>query len=329
MKPLISIVVPVYNVEKYVQTCIQSIINQTYQNLEIILVDDGSTDCSGKICDDMARQDKRIYVIHKENGGLSDARNVGIDRATGKLIMFVDSDDYLTEKMIEKLYTSKIAYKAQISCCLIRIVYENPPPNISSASQTNEGESIFLNQTEALVKFLKQSEILNSANAKLYDTELFRNIRYPKGELFEDLGTTYKLFALARRVALVRIEGYCYFVRSGSIQNSSFSKKKMSELKFAKEQKDYLDAKFPQLELATTDRLVSSCFHILFSVMGLHEFEPERKEVEKIIKENRKKLLLSRETSKKTKYGCLLSYLGFRTEALIYKKLGIRGKMIS
>ena len=329
MEPLISVIVPVYNVEQYVETCIQSIINQTYKNLEIILVDDGSTDCSGKICDDMARQDKRIRVIHKENGGLSDARNIGIDYATGKLITFVDSDDYLTEKMIEKLYTSKVAHEAQISCCLLRFVSENPPKDVSSAFKTSEGESSCLSQSEALKKMLKQSEILHSAWAKLYDTELFQNIRYPKGELYEDFGTTYKLFALSGRVAFIRIEGYCYFMRPGSIQNSKFTKKKMAELKFAKEQKEYLDTRFPQLEVATTDRLVSTCFHILFSIMRQKEFAAERKEVEQIIKDNRKRLLMAKDISKKTRYGCLLSYLGFRAEALIYNIIGVRGKMIS
>ena len=328
MEPLISVIVPVYNVEQYVETCVRSIINQTYKNLEIILVDDGSTDCSGKICDDMARQDERIRVIHKVNGGLSDARNVGIDHATGKLITFVDSDDYLREKMIEKLYTSKVAHEAQISCCQTRIVYENPPKDISSAFKTSEGESICLGQIEAISKFLKQS-ILCSSCAKLYDTELFQNIRYPKGELNEDLGTTYKIFALSDRVAFIRVEGYCYFMRSGSIQNSKFTKKKMAELKFAKEQKEYLDARFPELELATTDRLVNTCFHILFSVMGQKEFAAEQKEVEQIIRDNRKRLLLAKDISKKTRYGCLLSYMGFRAEALIYNIIGVRGKMIS
>ena len=327
MEPLISIVVPVYNVEKYLRTCIQSIINQTYHNLEIILVDDGSTDKSGQICDEYSLHDARINVIHKANGGLSDARNVAIDCAKGELLTFVDGDDFLTRTAIDSMYKASIMSGAQIVCCLFKFAYEGKHTDFNETY--DESKLSVYECADALKKMLHQSEVLASAWAKLYKAELFNGIRYPKGELYEDLGTTYKLFCAADKTALIRIDGYGYFVRSGSIQQSKFAKSKMAELRFAKEQKEYIDARFPKLELATTDRLVSSCFHILFAIMEQQGFESERKEVEKIIKGNRKRLLLSKDTSKKTRYGCLLSYLGFRTEAIIYKKLGVRGKMIS
>ena len=121
---LISIVVPIYNVEKYLEKCINSIIIQTYKNIEIILVNDGSTDSSGKICDIYLKIDKRIKVVHKKNGGLSDARNVGIENAKGKYIAFIDSDDFLDSDFIEILYNLIIEYNADVSCCKCNVIYK-------------------------------------------------------------------------------------------------------------------------------------------------------------------------------------------------------------
>ena len=326
MKPLISVIVPVYNIEKYIKRCIDSIISQTYRNLEIFLVDDGSNDKSGMICDDYSSRDERIKVIHKENGGLSDARNVAINAAHGELIAFVDGDDFLTNTAIESMYHVAKTSGVKIVCCLHKMVYEGK--QIDFDEVYDESKISVYSQKEALEKMLRQSEITCSAWAKLYSTKLFRDIRYPKGELYEDLATTYKLFFEANGVALIRIEGYGYFVRSDSIQQSKFSNAKMAELYFVKEQKKYIDSKFPELEMATTDRLVSSCFHILFSIMDQKDFEKEKKEVEQIIRMNRKKLLLDKGTSRKTRFGCLLSYFGFDIEFWIYSKLGIRGKII-
>lgn len=327
MESLVSVVVPIYNIEQYLERCVDSIINQTYKNLEIILVNDGSTDHSGQLCDGYAKRDTRIKVIHKQNGGLSDARNAAIEIAKGDYLTFVDGDDFLTSTAIDSMCRAKEKTGAHIVCCLYKLAYEGQ--NTEFEETYREDKITVYTRVEALKKMLRQSEFNVSACAKLYDTKLFNGIRYPKGALYEDKGTTYKLFAAASSIALVRIEGYGYFVRSGSIQQSNFSKEKMMELHFAKEQKEFLDKRFPELETATTDFLVSSCFHILFSVMGQKEFEAEQKEVEKIIQDNRKKLVMAKGTSKKTRCGCLLSYLGFKTEAWIYHILGVRGKMIS
>ena len=326
MDPLISVIVPVYNIENYIKRCIDSIISQTYRNLEIFLVDDGSKDKSGQICDEYASRDVRITVIHKENGGLSDARNAAIDVAHGEWITFVDGDDFLTNTAIESMYHVVEMFGVQIVCCLHKLVYEGKHSDFDEAYDENN-ISVY-SQEKALEKMLRQSEIIFSAWAKLYSAKLFCNIRYPKGELYEDLATTYKLFAEVKNVALIRIEGYGYVVRSGSIQQSKFSKGKMVQLRFAEEQKEFLDKQFPELENATTECLVSVCFHILFAIMGSNEFEAEKKKVKKIIRENRKKLLFSKRTSKKARFGCLLSYLGFDTEYWVYSKLGIRGKII-
>ena len=150
---LISIVVPIYNVEKYLEKCINSIIIQTYKNIEIILVNDGSTDSSGKICDIYLKKDKRIKVIHKKNGGLSDARNVGIENAKGKYIAFIDSDDFIDSDFIEILYNLIIEYNADVSCCKCNVIYKK-----NKKQQVEEKINIFTNY-EAINEMLYQGKV--------------------------------------------------------------------------------------------------------------------------------------------------------------------------
>ena len=211
-EPKISVIVPVYKVEKYLTHAVDSIINQTYKNLEIILVDDGSPDLCGKICDEYAKKDARIKVIHKENGGLADARNAGIDIAEGDFFGFVDSDDYLAPDMYERLLHNLIENDAQISMCLAYIVYDDD----MSFYDIKKGE----------IKVFSEGEILenlfcgclnNFAWNKLYKKELFQSIRYPKGKIYEDLFTTYKLFGLCKKVVFDGSKLYYYRIRKDSI----------------------------------------------------------------------------------------------------------------
>ena len=171
---LISIVIPVYKVEKYLEKCIESIINQTYKNLEIIIVDDGSPDNCPQMCDEFAKSDKRIKVIHKENGGLSDARNAGIDIATGKYITFVDSDDYITNDYVEYMYNLIKKYNTKIATCETQVVH---------IESDEENQEQFIENIEVLtardlfykILFAQKSDV--SAYSKLYETALFRDIR--------------------------------------------------------------------------------------------------------------------------------------------------------
>ena len=189
MKDLISVIIPVYKVEEYINRCIDSVINQTYKNLEIILVDDGSPDGCPKICDEYAKKDSRIRVIHKQNGGLSDARNVGIDNANGKYITFIDSDDWIPIDSINILYKNLINTKSEISSgCLLEVFSDN------RKNYSNNDYEVY-SKIEGLKNLFLLHDISNSASGKIYDISLFDNIRYPVGKLYEDLGTTYKLFA--------------------------------------------------------------------------------------------------------------------------------------
>lgn len=178
MKELISVIIPVYNVEKYLNKSIESVIKQTYKELEIILVDDGSTDSSGKICDEFAQKDDRIKVIHKKNGGLSDARNAGISEAKGKYLGFIDSDDYIDKNFYEILYNVLKKYNSDISICKHRETYTDYEEN---TSKLEIKEQVF-NTEQALKELLLFGEVNNYAWNKLYKKELFNEINYPVGK---------------------------------------------------------------------------------------------------------------------------------------------------
>lgn len=213
--PLVSIVVPIYNVEIYLTKCIDSIINQTYQNLEIILVNDGSTDKCFDICEEYKDTDERIKVINKENGGLSEARNYGIDIAKGEWITFVDSDDYVHPEMIESMVSLAKSKNGDIIICGHFKVFEDNLQEIR-----NDGNITSYDGQEALGKILEDREINSFAWDKIYKRNLFENLRYPKGRIFEDTAFTYKLFEKAHKVVSINKAYYYYVMRETSLSNT-------------------------------------------------------------------------------------------------------------
>ena len=217
MKELISVIVPVYNVEDYLGKCIDSIINQTYYNLEIILIDDGSTDKSGIICDNYKKIDKRIKVVHQENAGLSNARNTGLDLANGSLISFVDSDDYLELSMLEELKHTMDITKSDISVCDFNRIIDGDKKNKNK--QTNE-IIILKNKDKYIYLQNEYNSIYPNAWNKLYKKELFDNIRYPDGKLFEDTYIICDLLSKAKVVSYLSKPLYNYVYRKESIMNN-------------------------------------------------------------------------------------------------------------
>lgn len=232
MQGLISVVVPVYNVEKYIDKCVESIVRQTYSNLEILLIDDGSTDNSNKKCDDWVTLDKRILAVHKENGGLSSARNKGIEIAHGSKIIFIDSDDYIEENMISILAQNMEMYSAQISACGYDMVYDDRIIPIM------EGQDVKLYNKDTVFDVLLHRDNLGViACNKLYNIDLFEGVRYPMGKHFEDISTTYKLLAKADSIVYIPQVLYHYIQRSDSINGNNFKKKVFNatiyDMKFA------------------------------------------------------------------------------------------------
>ena len=212
---LISIIIPVYKVEKYLEKCIESVLKQTYTNLQIILVDDGSPDNCGKICDEYAKKDSRIEVIHKVNGGLSDARNVGISKAKGRYIGFVDSDDYIKEDMYEILLNLIKKYDADVSICNLYDVIDG-----NECIRNKENGIREYSRLDILKEVLLDKNIQSYAWNKLYKKELFDEIKYPIGKKYEDIGTTFYVFEKCNKIVVTSEPEYYYLKRSDSLVNN-------------------------------------------------------------------------------------------------------------
>ena len=215
-----SIIIPVYNVEQYLEKCLLSVVEQNYHDYEIIIVIDGATDGSQEIAENIKKRypEKNIQIICQENKGLGGARNTGMQYASGDYWLFVDSDDYLENTYIEYLYRLIKEYDADISCCSLNLVSEDGHINPSKKKTANR--PIVFESTEAFKEMLYGNYFSNSAWGKLYKTELFETVRYPKGKLFEDMFTTYKLINKSRKVAYGSNRLYNYLQRKDSITGS-------------------------------------------------------------------------------------------------------------
>ncbi|WP_417940016.1 glycosyltransferase family 2 protein [Flavobacterium sp. RS13.1] len=238
MNVLVSVIVPIYNVEVYLRECIDSVINQTLKDIEIILVDDGATDKSGSICDEYALIDNRIKVLHKINGGLSDARNAGLEIATAKYVSFIDSDDWVEPDFVEKLYNGCIQNKAEIACC--GRIYECESYNY--IKYTLNKETIYT-QTEAIKHMLKGDTMDVASWDKMYERRFFDKYKFPKGEIHEDMAIIFDIFLEISKCVHVASPLYHYRQREQSITKQKFSARSLVILKNIKHTKALLHNK--------------------------------------------------------------------------------------
>ncbi len=226
---LVSVIVPIYMVQDYLEKCVQSIRNQTYSNLEIILVDDGSKDACGKICDRISEEDSRVVVIHKQNGGLSDARNAGIEIAKGDYFVFIDSDDYIHPQMIELLMKPIEENRADVSVC--NFIDVDDKDAIEFSEITNPAIKILSSHEDKTEYYLCERFVrFTVAWNKAYPRKFFDDIRYPKGKIHEDEFTTYKLLDKAEKVAYIDEPLYYYVQRGSSIMGEGFNEKSLYRL---------------------------------------------------------------------------------------------------
>ena len=254
--PLISVIVPVYNVASYLSDCIDSLLRQRYTNLEIILIDDGSTDESPEICDDYARRDERIRVIHKSNGGLSDARNSGIAAAHGELVGFVDSDDWIDDEMYAQLWQAMSANGADIAGCAVTAVLNN-----GTERPFNITEYAIYSNEEALGELITEKRIKQTVWNKLYRIDLLRGRPFPQGRLCEDNFWSYQVIGAANRVVQIARPCYYYRQRADSIM-SDYSERHLDGLLAHWEFHDYLRHNYPALApQADRKLLLASLFH--------------------------------------------------------------------
>ena len=267
MKPLLTIVIPVYNVEKYLNRCLESILIQEWKNYDIILVDDGSTDLSPQICDDYVKAYDFISVIHKENGGLSDARNTGLSQAKGEYVYFPDSDDWIEPDTFIALAEALESQKFDIISFNREFVKGEEDVIISDPVETQVFEG-----KDAFVQMLKHSYITGFANDKIYRKSLFvdHDILFPKGKYYEDLGTNYKLFLSAKKVYATNQKYYHYLIDNPDSITQSWNEKKFRDMfEFYKEvfYSDFVRSQLNQEELHISQLYyVNGLTHILASL---------------------------------------------------------------
>ena len=285
----ISIIVPVYNVEAYLERCVESILKQTYTNLEILLVNDGSTDKSGELCDKLALRDHRIRVIHKENGGLSDARNRGIDEASSNLIGFIDSDDYIDEDMYETLYRQMVASKADLSMCGHYDVYHQIPEKQVAEIKTWEL------MPEEAIKMVMEAKILSvTAVNKLYKKALFEQLRFRIGKIAEDAFIMVDLIHQCSKVVATNEKKYYYVHRENSITTQKFSLKFLNVIEAYEQNAKMISENYPDLYDVAIMRLNWAYFYVLDRLLVDNDFKDKVLEDRLIsyLKKNKRSILM-------------------------------------
>lgn len=256
MNEKVTVIVPVYNVEKYLEKCVESIINQTYQNLEIILIDDGSLDGSGRICDLFAKNDNRIKVIHKSNGGLSSARNIALDCCTGQYICFVDSDDYIEKNMIINLM--KYIIDDDIDC--VQFGYNVVKNDIIVTKMYNENQMIYP-RSEILNTYFKTAKLNEIVWNKFYRADVFKKIRMIEGKNNEDYLVMPEILMSINKILNVKECLYNYVIRENSIMNTKFSSKKMDRIFAGEYVVDFCEKKIPEHII---DARINLCFICIY-----------------------------------------------------------------
>lgn len=327
MNKLISVIIPVFNVEKYLERCIKSIINQTYKNLEILLINDGSTDKSIEICNRYLEIDNRIVLLNKENGGLSSARNLGIDKAKGEYISFVDSDDFIHELMYETLVSNLEKNDCDISIIESLDVIEDKDFIFELKNNNN---SIVYSKEESIANYLDGKFI--PAWGKLYRKELFESIRFPIGILNEDEAIMIRVFdSCTRNIVYQDIKLYFYLKRkSGSITSTKKNiKNNIDWINNSYSNLIYIKNNYPKLIRKGEARYYNSIVAMLIRLVDLNssEFNSEMYKYKRLLRVNNNKILRNSEVTLKFKIKCCLMTLNINIYKFI-RKIKFKNKIL-
>lgn len=292
---IISIIIPVYNVEKYLSKCLDSVISQTYKQLEIIVIDDGSTDKSGIICDEFALKDNRIIVIHQPNGGLSAARNSGLDIAKGEYVMFVDSDDFVESTFCEK--PLNIALKENVD--IVTFGYFKISNKSTKVNRTNNPRIV--QASEAIKLSITLDDVIHGfVWNKFYRRNLFDEIRFPVGRTFEDQGVNYLLYHFARNIYISDEALYHYCRRDNSISKHYYTPRSIKDrFELWNNRLRFIQKNYPDLESYQIQQLVNESFLAFSYTSSLPQYKSFVKKVEDFLIENKKKILLIEKDNKK------------------------------
>lgn len=276
--PLISVTVPIYNVEEYLNRCVESIVNQTYQNLEIILVDDGSPDHCPQMCDEWVEKDKRIKVIHKQNGGLSDARNAGLKIATGEYISFIDSDDYIASDFFATLLAVMEKENSDVVECSVVKFYED-----ERFEKYSDNLAVTTSQTEsALSGLIAENPFHQHVWNKLYKVDCLKGILFPVGKLNEDEFWTYQVFGRAQKVSKINKTMYYYFQRSDSIMGENYSIRRLDALEGKLNRQKYIEKNYPNLVVQAKIDFYGSCMFAYQCVLKYLSGKEKREAIARI-----------------------------------------------
>lgn len=300
---LISVIVPVYNCEQYLAACLDSILTQSHHNIEVIVVNDGSTDYSLKIAETYAEKDDRITVYSFENAGLAEARNRGLNVATGEYIVFVDSDDLLLPKALEVLLNILLKYSLDI--LEGKIIYGRSTRTIKYHSEiTTE----ILTPEKAIGDILYQHKLLPSSCGKIFKQSLFNDERYRKGIIYEDLDIIIRLIEKTNKIGYTNFPVYFYRDNETSITHT-WRQNRLDVLRITENIENFIAEKYPALMPAAKDRRLSANFN-MFALCSLHGDKENAEKCWNHIKANRKPSLFNPHVRLKNKAGILLSYLG-------------------
>lgn len=316
LSPKISVIVPVYKAEQYLDRCIASITNQTYKNLEIILVDDGSPDHCPTLCDQWAEKDNRIIVIHKENGGVSEARNFGLDIFTGEYVTFVDSDDWLDKGCITYLYALMNKGNCDVSVC--DFYYITREGDILNKYLSDGSEEQFVGQN-AVLAFLVWGKISASPWGKLYKREVFTQRRYPVGRIYEDIPMMCDIILSDYKISFGANPLYFYFYNESSISKATFKPNGMDRLIFKQEACLKITQKYPEVKEAAEISLFKTCFGILLTFDNDVAYVALRKRVLQDIRAYRNIVLKSTRSPNSWKIKALLTFLPYQLVQRIMK----------
>lgn len=315
MNPEISIIVPVYNVEKYLGDCIDSILAQTFTSFEVILVNDGSMDRSGAICDDYAKLDRRIRVLHKEKCGVSTARNVGVNAAKGEYIGFVDSDDRIHKNMYQKLYELCTETNSDIAICKL-----GREINGKLINKDEEGKSVKkMDHIEAMRQLFKGVLYRFSLCNKLFKRRCFEKVKFPEGRIHEDLSTTYRLFANANKAVFTNKIGYIYVKRENSILTSRFNEKRLDAFIGWDEILLFMKKEYPQLYQEVMASFVYWCidnvYYILDPVQNKNDRKKHLNQIQQCVRKHYKDI--QKEISFSFMYRYMITLLNYNVGLLI------------
>lgn len=280
----ISVIVPVYNIAPYLAQCIESLCGQTFSKVEIILVDDGSTDESGKICDEFAKKDSRILVIHKENGGLSSARNAGLAVASGKYIGFVDGDDFVSCGMYQELYKIAESYESEIVCCQFQTFNNDIPEKVE------DSKTVTVLDTKQAVKKFFLRQITESVCDKLFSRKLFDDLYFPEGEINEDTFVVITLILRSRQMVFFEKKLYYYRKRSGSITRSGYSEKFRVVNRHITQIEAVITKCYPDLQAYMKLFFGVHYYYLLLSILTLPDRKKYKYDYEYYLKQFRKTL---------------------------------------